>query len=109
MVSDIAFVRRGDTRSEYGPESNCQNGRACRDKVVVNLRLDWCHSERSPTFAESAKMGHPVRRVFVEKLQHMHINPVKRKLVVHPQDWPWSSFSFYAKRDSGLVHIDPMG
>ena len=43
---------------------------------------------------------------FVEKLQYMHLNPVKRKLVTHPKDWPWSSFSFYAKKDTGLVRID---
>jgi putative transposase len=46
---------------------------------------------------------------FVEKLQYMHMSPWKRKLVAHPRDWPWSSFSFYAKRESGLVRIDPMG
>ena len=45
---------------------------------------------------------------FVEKLQYMHMNPVRRKLVAHPRDWPWSSFSFYGRRDSGLVGIDPM-
>src|ERR1700680_1264551 len=45
---------------------------------------------------------------FVEKLQYMHMNPLKRKLVAHPRDWPWSSFSFYAKKESGLVRIDPM-
>ena len=26
-----------------------------------------------------------------EKLNYMHLNPVKRGLVVHPNDWPWSS------------------
>ena len=45
---------------------------------------------------------------FAEKLEYMHLNPVKRKLVVHPRDWPWSSFSFYAKKESGLVRIDPI-
>jgi len=45
---------------------------------------------------------------FVEKLHYMHMNPVKRKLVAHPRDWPWSSFSFYAKKESGLVRIDPV-
>src|SRR6266436_4156782 len=35
---------------------------------------------------------------FVEKLHYMHMNPIKRKLVTHPRDWPWSSFSFYAKK-----------
>ena len=30
------------------------------------------------------------------------------RLAVHPQDWPWSSFAFYCKRQSGLVPIDPV-
>jgi putative transposase len=34
----------------------------------------------------------------VEKLHYMHMNPLKRKLVAHPKDWPWSSYSFYATR-----------
>src|SRR5208283_1152020 len=33
----------------------------------------------------------------VEKLDYMHMNPLKRKLADHPMDWPWSSFSSYAK------------
>ena len=44
-----------------------------------------------------------------EKLEYMHANPVTRKLVVHPKDWPWSSWSFYAKGDAGLVQIDAVG
>ena len=44
-----------------------------------------------------------------EKLEYMHANPVKRKLVQHPKDWPWSSFSFYAKREMGLIRIDSPG
>jgi putative transposase len=47
------------------------------------------------------------QKKFVEKLQYMHMNPVKRRLVSHPKDWPRSSFSFYAKKDSVLVRIDP--
>jgi REP element-mobilizing transposase RayT len=45
---------------------------------------------------------------FVEKIQYMHMNPIKRKLVAHPSDWPWSSFSFYARKEKGLVRIDPV-
>jgi REP-associated tyrosine transposase len=45
---------------------------------------------------------------FVEKLHSIHMNPVKPKRVAHPRDWPWSSFLFYAKKESGLVGIDPM-
>jgi hypothetical protein len=31
----------------------------------------------------------------------MHMNPVQRGLPAHPKDRPWSSFSFYAKLNSG--------
>jgi putative transposase len=48
------------------------------------------------------------QKKFVEKLQYMHLNPLKRKLVAHPKDWPWSSFSFYTNKDPGLVRIDPI-
>jgi putative transposase len=41
-----------------------------------------------------------------EKLNYMHANPVTRRLVEHPQDWPWSSWSFYTKGQSGLIPID---
>jgi len=44
----------------------------------------------------------------IEKLQSMPRNPVKRGLVSHPKDWPWSRFSFYASRNRGLVQIDPI-
>ena len=30
-------------------------------------------------------------RKFWEKLEYMHANPVKRELVLHPKNWPWSS------------------
>ena len=43
-----------------------------------------------------------------EKLEYMHANPVTRGLVKHPKDWPWSSFPFYAKGETGLVAIDPV-
>jgi REP element-mobilizing transposase RayT len=42
----------------------------------------------------------------VEKLEYMHMNPVKRGLVQHPRDWPWSSYSFYSGEGEGLVRID---
>jgi len=44
----------------------------------------------------------------VEKLQYMHMNPMKRGLVAHPKDWSWSSFSFYSEFKQGLIHIDPV-
>ena len=44
----------------------------------------------------------------VEKLHYMHMNPLKRKSVDHPKDWPWSSFSFYSNLRQGLIRIAPV-
>jgi hypothetical protein len=43
-----------------------------------------------------------------EKLHYMHMSPLKRKLVDHPKDWPWSSFSFYSNVKHGLIRVDPV-
>jgi putative transposase len=32
-----------------------------------------------------------------EKLEYMHANPVKRRLVAHPREWPWSGWSYYER------------
>jgi putative transposase len=44
-----------------------------------------------------------------EKLDYIHTNPVKRKLVMHPKDWPWSSWAYYARGEQGVVRIEPTG
>ena len=44
----------------------------------------------------------------VEKLHYMHMNPLKRKLVDHPKNWPRSSFSFYSNLKPGLIRVDPV-
>jgi len=43
-----------------------------------------------------------------EKLHYMHANPVAERLVKHPKEWPWSSFSFYAYDERGRIGIDPV-
>ena len=43
-----------------------------------------------------------------EKLDYMHRNPVQRKLVQHPQDWPWSSWSDHERGRPGLIRIDSL-
>jgi putative transposase len=42
----------------------------------------------------------------VEKLRHMHRNPVKRELVEPPEQWRWSSYRFYLLGESGPVRIN---
>ncbi|HTH53473.1 MAG TPA: transposase [Edaphobacter sp.] len=41
----------------------------------------------------------------VEKLKYMHRNPVTRKLVQQPEDWPWSSYRHYLLNESTPVQI----
>src|SRR6266480_2655097 len=42
----------------------------------------------------------------VEKLRYMHRNPVKRGLVLEPEQWEWSSFRSYAYQDVGRVRVN---
>jgi REP element-mobilizing transposase RayT len=42
----------------------------------------------------------------IEKLRYMHRNPVKRRLVESPEQWPWSSFRFYLYGEAGPVRIN---
>jgi hypothetical protein len=41
-----------------------------------------------------------------EKIDYMHNNPLKRSLVAHPGDWPWSSWRFYYLEDSSILAMD---
>lgn len=42
----------------------------------------------------------------IEKLRYMHRNPVKRRLVLEPEQWEWSSLRSYAYREEGRVKIN---
>ena len=43
-----------------------------------------------------------------EKLNYMHGNPVARRLVEKPGDWPWSRSRFYYLVDASLLSMDRM-
>jgi putative transposase len=42
----------------------------------------------------------------VEKLRYMHRNPVKRGLVLEPEQWVWSSYRRYAYGEAGRVVVN---
>jgi putative transposase len=42
----------------------------------------------------------------IENLLYMHHNPVKRGLVLEPEQWPWSSFHHYACGECGPVLVN---
>lgn len=41
-----------------------------------------------------------------EKLNYMHLNPLKRGLVRDPKEWPWSSYRFYSGAGAVILPID---
>ena len=41
-----------------------------------------------------------------EKINYLHENPVRRGLVLRPQDWLWSSARYYAERMDGVLKPD---
>ena len=43
---------------------------------------------------------------FTEKLKYIHRNPVKRNLVVRPEDWKWSSYRHYLTGENCGVEIE---
>jgi putative transposase len=58
---------------------------------------------------ERAK-GEPIYsdRVMKQKLDYIHMNPVKRGLVKNPEDYPYSSFRNYYLNDHSIIKIDPI-
>jgi hypothetical protein len=42
----------------------------------------------------------------MQKLDYMHNNPVQRRLVSSPHQWPWSSYRFYYRNDSSVLAMD---
>jgi len=46
------------------------------------------------------------RKKHIEKLRYMHRNPVKRGLVLEPQQWAWSSYRHYADGERGIVLVN---
>jgi len=70
----------------------------CEGGVEIDLPLWTTRFHDFNVFTEGKKN---------EKLHYMHMNPVKRKLVKLPHQWPWSSYNFYWKKGVILLGMDP--
>ena len=85
--------------------------RGKRSSTTRQLRLAFaCDAEEAPAFWQRRFYDFNVwsEKKLWEKLKYMHRNPVTRNLVEHPKDWPWSSWSHYAKGERGLIAIDSL-
>ncbi len=43
------------------------------------------------------------QRGLAERLEYIHLNPVKKRLVGRPEDWKWSSYNNYSLGARGVV------
>ena len=77
-------------------------------KQQVSQRMRGASATRLPQFWERRFYDFNVwsQKKKVEKLAYMHMNPVKRGLVAHPKDWPWSSYSFYQGKGEIVIAVD---
>jgi REP-associated tyrosine transposase len=82
-----------------------------RKGVSGQLRLKFASEQAAaPAFWQRRFYDFNVwsTKKIMEKLEYMHENPVKRKLVLRARDWAWSSWSHYARRERGILAIDPL-
>jgi len=93
-------VNAAETMDDERTPSTCAANPArihCRDSGKHDFMTLTCGVERSPS----------------RSLQYIRMNPVKRKLLAHPKDWPWSNFfilcekglHFYPLRSCELILI----
>jgi putative transposase len=78
-------------------------------KILVRLHLPETVHDHS-TYRVWQRRFHPfnvyTEKKREEKINYMHNNPVKRGLVHHPGEWPWSSWRFYYRGDVSLLAMD---
>jgi putative transposase len=84
--------------------------------VLGDMRRRKNRSQAS-LWEEALDSGHVWQRRFydfvvrteikkIEKLKYIHRNPVRRGLVLEPEQWAWSSFRWYALGERGPVVVN---
>jgi len=116
FVLDSSWIREG-RKAKFVLHSKCRrpSEQVCATWLQENDQYPWCrqmlarltlpatvHDESS--YRVWQRRFYPFNvyseRKRLEKLNYMHGNPVKRGLVSSPDQWVWSSFRFYCRRDS---------
>lgn len=45
-------------------------------------------------------------KIFQQKIDYIHLNPVRKGLVSNPEDWIYSSAGFFANGNDGVLHLN---
>jgi putative transposase len=82
--------------------------RALLSKAIQALKLSVSMRGRERPFWQAHYCDFNVSSdaKFAEKLRYIHRNPVRRGLVVKPEDWRWSSYRHYQTGMRGTVEIE---
>jgi len=94
-----------DTQSLLSHEDYGQEARERLDVFKRHRRGKAIHK----VWKERAK-GEPIfsDKVMKQKLDYIHMNPVKRGLVKNPEDYAYSSYRNYYLSDHSIIQIDPI-
>jgi putative transposase len=83
----------------------------CR-RILAGLRLPASvHDESQYRLWQRRSYPFEVftEKKYREKLDYMHNNPVARRLVSSPAEWPWSSWRCYYLQDASVLRMDRLG
>ena len=86
-------------------------------RQVLRLKRKKTNSAQAQLWQTDSEQSHLWQRRFydyvvwterkrVEKLRYIHRNPVRRGLVLEPDQWKWSSYRHYAYGEKGPVLVD---
>ncbi|MBK8810935.1 MAG: transposase [Acidobacteria bacterium] len=70
-------------------------------KVPQKRRYRYAVWQKNPTIIE---IWSP--KFLRQKLDYIHMNPVRAGLCEHPRDWKWSSYNAYQPHEPGTVPIE---
>ena len=81
-----------------------------RERAVGQFEFEFGADDSLPQFWQKRFYDFNVwsHKKKMEKLEYMHLNPVKRGLCLSLGDWMWSSYSWYEGQKDGLLSIDPV-
>jgi len=83
----IQVFKQRVSRRMRGKKRRCTGQLALRFTGEAELRRFWQRRYYDFNVYSEKKLR--------EKLDYIHMNPVREKLAQHPRDWPWSSWAFY--------------
>ena len=72
---------------------------------VEALRILSAHANGGCRKEQTRDMAMSGMPKLLAKIEYIHANPVRRKLVTHPGDWPHSSYGYYERSEEVCMPV----